>query len=87
MVLIVASNSTDGGASVQIYEEYIFEGGVYFTQSILELCSVTIEEEGEYSCVANDTVGTMAAYFNMTVFTNGNEVCVCVCVCVCILTI
>ena len=83
MELIVASNSSDG-ASVKIYEDYIYEGGYYFTRSILEICSVTLKEEGEYSCVANDTVGTTAAYFNMTVFTNGKKLCVCVCVCVCV---
>ncbi|CAI8042984.1 Hemicentin-1 [Geodia barretti] len=57
------ANSTDAGS----------DGGDYdaFTRSILELCGVTLAETGEYSCVANDSIGmSPPATFNVSVFTS-----------------
>ena len=59
------------GANVTIQEEQFEVDGVTFTRSILELCGVTLEEEGRYSCIAEDSVGTDTASFNISVFTNG----------------
>ena len=76
------TNSTDAGSdggdydavSVGIYEDTFEVMGVQFTRSILELCGVTLAETGEYSCVANDSIGmSPPATFNVSVFTNGER--------------
>ena len=59
---------------VSVYEETITIEGVNFTRSILELCSVTFDNNGLYSCVANDSVGNTSAEFSLTVFTEGESV-------------
>ena len=60
--------------NVSVYEGTITIEGVNFTRSILELCSVTFEDDGLYSCVANDSVGNGSAEFSLTVFTEGGSV-------------
>ncbi len=71
------SNSTPGddeGASVTVREVVFEVDGVVFTRSILELCGVTLEEEGQYSCVAEDSAGTSTdVSFSLSIFTNGEE--------------
>lgn len=71
--LIVASNSSDGGR-ISIYNDYILVYGVYTTRSILKICSVTFQDEGLYSCVANDSVGSTTVYFNLSIYTNGKTI-------------
>ena len=67
----MSSDSSDS-PTVRVYETILEEGGVGFTRSVLELCSVTFAEEGAYSCVANDSVGyTASTEFTLTVFTEG----------------
>ena len=78
---------SDSSGSVQVFGDVVMEGGVNFTRSILQLCSVTFEEEGTYSCVANNSAGTTSANFSVSVFTEGKFVllvCVCVHVFVCV---
>ena len=70
--LFVPSNSTNS-ASVEIYHEFLNGSETYATWSILELCNMTFEDEGVYSCTANDSVGSTAAYFNLSVYTNGKS--------------
>ena len=74
LVTNYTSGDDNDGASVAIYEDTFEEMGVTFTRSVLELCGVTLEEEGDYSCVANDSIGTSRpASFNISVFTNGER--------------
>ena len=50
-----------------IYEELVTEGGVTFSQSILEICSVGQDDAVQYTCSATNSVGTDTASFNLTV--------------------
>ena len=74
--LLVPSSNSANSASVGIYHDFVNGSEMYVTRSILELCSVTFEDEGVYSCVANDSVGSTAAYFNLSVYTNGKSLCI-----------
>ena len=71
--LIVSSGSSDESI-ISIYDTHILVDGVYVTQSILEICSVTVEDEGLYSCIANDSLGSTAVYFNLSIYTNGKAI-------------
>ena len=52
---------------VTIYEELVTENGVAFVQSIPELCSAEEADAGLYSCFADNTLGSDAASFVLTV--------------------
>ena len=60
------------GSRVTIYEELLTDNGVTFVQSILELCSAEVEDAGEYSCFAKNTLGNDTAAFVLTV--NGKAI-------------
>ena len=62
-------NSTD----IMVYQEVITDWGVTFSRSILEVCSVDLSDEANYSCAANNSVGDEFAFFSLTVFTEGRS--------------
>ena len=62
---------TNSSEVATVYTEPITAGGSNFTLSTLELCPVTLSDEGTYSCVATDSVGADSANFSFTVFTEG----------------
>ena len=64
---------TNSSEVATVYTEPITVGGINFTRSILELCPVTLSDEGTYSCVATDSIGTDSANFSFTVFTEGES--------------
>ena len=46
---------------ITVYSELVEEGGVMFVSSMLEICSVGVDDAGRYSCMAsygerNDTI-------------------------------
>ena len=46
------NGSMINSASVTIYEKPVMLNNITFTQSILELCSVQVQDDGIYSCSA-----------------------------------
>ena len=52
---------------VLIHENYMTRGEYVFTQSILQLCSVQFDSIGNYSCVANNEVGTSSEIIQLIV--------------------
>ena len=60
----VIENSTD---YVNIYSQEVEQGGAVFLQSILELCGVTEEYSGNYSCYAVSSAGNDSASFQLIV--------------------
>ena len=64
---------TNSSEVATVYTEPITVGGINFTRSTLELCPVTLSDEGTYSCVATDSIGTDSANFSFTVFTEGES--------------
>ena len=59
--------SNDTSALVTVYESEVVENGLTFTQSILELCSVEVDNAGEYSCTANNSRGSNSSSFTLNV--------------------
>ena len=53
------------GSQVTIFTDVVSEGGVLFVVSILELCSVTVDDSGMYSCIAANTNGNVSARFDV----------------------
>ncbi len=58
-------NSTS--SRVTVYEELVTEGGLTFTQSILEICSVDETDESNYTCVAVNSFGNDSSLFQFDV--------------------
>ena len=46
---------------------------INFTESILEICSIGIEEGGQYSCHASNSVGEASNASTLTVLESGGE--------------
>ena len=59
----ILSNDT----RVTIYDELVTESGVTFVQSILEICSATPSDGGQYICLATNFHGNDNATFDLTV--------------------
>ena len=59
--------SNDTSPLVTIYESQLMENRLLFTQSILELCSVEVENAGNYSCTANNSRGSNSSTFTLNV--------------------
>ena len=59
------------GSRIQIYEERVTESGLTFIKSILEICSTSVADIGQYSCSANNTLGFESADFDLQVNTEG----------------
>lgn len=50
-----------------IYNEEIEQNGLFFTTSILEVCSVGADDRGTYSCVAENPAGNDTSEFEIQV--------------------
>ena len=61
------------GSRIQIYEERVTESGFTFVKSILEICSTSVADIGQYSCSANNTLGFESADFELQVNTEGKH--------------
>ena len=59
--------TNDSSSLVTVYENQVMENGLVFTESILELCSVEVENAGLYSCTANNTAGSSNSTFTLNV--------------------
>lgn len=57
----------NGSSNVLIYESLLQQGNLSFTQSILELCPVTLENAGEFSCRASNSHGDHTIVFQVMV--------------------
>ncbi len=64
-------NSTN--SRVTVYEELVTEGGLTFTQSILEICSVDETDQSNYTCVAENSFGNDTATFELGVSPEGTH--------------
>ncbi len=64
-------NSTS--SRVTVYEVLVTEGGLTFTQSILEICSVDETDESNYTCVAENSFGNDTATFKLGVNPEGKK--------------
>lgn len=52
---------------VTIYDLPLYEGGYFFLHSVLEICSVELEDGGNYSCFANNSAGSSISEFTVEV--------------------
>ena len=59
--------NNDTSSLVTIYESQVEENRLVFSQSILELCSVEVENAGMYSCTANNSRGSNSSTFTLNV--------------------
>ena len=59
---------------VTIYDSQLEENGLVFSQSILELCSVEVENAGMYSCTANNSLGSNSSTFTLNIYNLGKNV-------------
>ena len=59
--------SNDTSVLVTVYDSEVVGNGLTFTQSILELCSVEVENTGEYSCTASNSRGSNSSSFTLNV--------------------
>ena len=55
------------GSLTSIYNEQFQSSDLFFTSSILEVCSVGPENSGSYSCVANNFAGNDSMEFEVQV--------------------
>ena len=58
---------------VTIYNEIVEEGGVLFSSSVLEICSVELEDAGQYACVASNEEANDTVSFELTVLSAGGR--------------
>lgn len=61
------NNDTNSATSVQIYTKLIDIEGVLFVRSVLELCGITVDNQGSYSCVAENYINTTQVDFYLNV--------------------
>ena len=52
---------------VSVYSDTLEQGGITFVVSTLEVCSVGLEDDGVYSCVARQGMRNSTAYFTLSV--------------------
>ena len=56
-----------------VHQDVVTDWGVTFSQSILQVCSVDLSDEANYSCVATNSVGEESVSISLTVFTEGRQ--------------
>ena len=77
-------NSTD--STTLVFDDYVTEYGITFVRSILQLCSVTFEAEGYYTCVANNSAGVETANTSLQVISTGMYMYMYICIYSCACT-
>ena len=72
----VKGNGTflSNSSRITIENTTIVQDGVIFIHSILEICSVEVEDEDYYTCFANNSAGYDKSSFLLTVFDEGREI-------------
>ena len=67
------ANGTElrNGSQVNIYNSTFEEGGMVFFQSVLEICSVVEEDEGQYTCTVANSIGSSNSSFEVEVTLTG----------------
>ena len=64
----VANMSTlSNDSRITITEEMVVVGGASFVQSILEVCSLEEGDSGSYACVADNSLGSSNATFEIVI--------------------
>ena len=59
--------SNETSSLVTVYESQVEGNNLVFTESILELCSVELENDGMYSCTASNSAGSSSSNFTLSV--------------------
>ena len=67
--------SNETSSLVTVYESQVEGNNLVFTESILELCSVELENDGMYSCTANNSRGSNRSNFTLSVRPPGKKDC------------
>ena len=65
--------SNETSSLVTVYESQVEGNNLVFTESILELCSVDVENAGMYSCTANNSIGSSNSTFTLNVRPNSKR--------------
>ena len=63
--------TNDSSDLVKIVENQTVHNGLVFTESILELCSVDLSDNGVYSCTASNSRGSDSYDFTLDVVPTG----------------
>lgn len=69
--VIISSDDTNN--ETLVHSELVYEGGLIFISSMLEICGVGVSDMGEYSCIATDGETNATAFFNLTVLDFGKN--------------
>ena len=65
---------TNGSDSdINVYENLLTESGVTLSRSVLEICSVNLADEGEYSCSSVNDFGNDSVSFQLLVNVQGKS--------------
>ena len=67
-----------------VYDQTMSQNNLLFVESILEICSIDVAEDGDYTCNATNGFLSETNTTTLTVLDNRG---VCVCVCVCVLSL
>ena len=65
--------SNETSSLVTVYESQVEGNNLVFTESILELCSVEVENAGMYSCTANNSIGSSNSTFTLNIRPNSKR--------------
>ena len=63
--------TNDSSDLVKTLENQTIHNGLVFTESILELCSVDLNDTGVYSCIASNSRGSFSYSFTLDVVSRG----------------
>ena len=59
--------TNESDSQTNVYNSFLAESGVTLSRSVLEICSVNLADEGEYSCSAVNSFGNDSVSFELFV--------------------
>ena len=72
-VAVADMSTLSNDSRITITEEVVVVGGASFVQSILEVCSLEEGDSGSYACVADNSLGSSNATFQINVVAMGES--------------
>lgn len=70
---VKGSTTLNNDSRVTIQEGELTEIGVTFVRSILEICSTSESDSGQYLCIADNGIGNNTANFVLSIVTEGTN--------------
>ena len=60
---------------ISIYDELVTRQDLVFTQSILEICSSELSDDGTYECIADNGLSNDSTTFTISVLPDESKLC------------